>query len=187
MRTLLLICLFALACGTPRLALAVSKTPNLSCQSLLGTQYEVLVGEEEFLGSESTFLYQDLQYGFVFEAHLVSDGFLLIDAFLIDEERGIRSQQKGRYLFKRMIEHFGVDKVTGIRARWSGGTNFDAYHEALRAGLPPEKAAFETWTGRLAVEYGFSEVASISKAVSPLELTTHIVEFVRNSQQESEE
>lgn len=150
------------------------------CAELLTSPYEVMVGEESITGSDDTFTFEDLQYGFVFEGYLASDGFLLIDAFLIDEERGIRSRQKGRHLFQRMIEHFGLNNIKGIRARWSSGVNFDAYMIGLKAGMSKEEAAFTTWTGGLAREYGFNKVGSVLKGKSPNGVVTHIIEFVRS-------
>jgi hypothetical protein len=53
-------------------------------------------------------------------------------------------------------------KVTTVQGQWSNtpglSDNFDAFTANLKAGMQPEQAALNTWTGKQAAKYGFTEV-----------------------------
>lgn len=56
-------------------------------------------------------------------------------------------------------------EVTGIRGAWLKGTdsvNYAQYQSGLAAGLEPSQAALNTWTGKLAQSYGYSQIESIT-------------------------
>jgi len=61
----------------------------------------------------------------------------------------------------------GVDVKT-IRGYWLGDTesvNFRQYMESLRT-MPPRAAAADTWTGRIAADYGYVNVSEPRETLS---------------------
>ena len=83
----------------------------------------------------------------------------------------------GRQMFQELFALFDKKVLKGVRGNWTGGgklaDNFDSYKKALARGLPPELAAFETFTGKMAKEQGFTK-AVVKKDVDNLV----IVEFI---------
>jgi hypothetical protein len=123
--------------------------------------YTTVQGEKEYivkLGHK--FSYEDKTYGFKFVAELENDGTLFLDTELVNNRLGIRSHMHGRDLYEQMIQHFGLQRITGIRALWSGGTNFSQFHGNLRNRMNVEDAALNTWSGRQAARYGFTKLAT---------------------------
>jgi hypothetical protein len=74
-----------------------------------------------------------------------------------------RSPVRGRTVFGRMMKAFG-DRVKTINGNLVD-ENKASYSKALAAGLAPEEAAFETWTGKMARDHGFTEVVHADKEV----------------------
>jgi hypothetical protein len=66
------------------------------------------------------------------------------------------SPVRGRTIFGRMMNSFG-DRVKTINGNLVD-ENKASYQRALASGLAPEDAAFETWTGKMAREHGFTKV-----------------------------
>jgi filamentous hemagglutinin len=60
-------------------------------------------------------------------------------------------------------------QINKIRGNWEPGeahesVNFNAFYDALsKGGVSEHKAAFNTWTGKRAQEYGFNKIESIEK------------------------
>ena len=60
-------------------------------------------------------------------------------------------------------------QVNKIRGTWNPGeasdsVNFNAFYDALsKGGISEQQAAFNTWTGKRAQEYGFNKIESIEK------------------------
>jgi hypothetical protein len=71
------------------------------------------------------------------------------------------STPKGSAMFNEALEAFGSN-VQGVRGFWRGGgelsSNFDSYQAGIRAGLTPEQAAAQTFTGKMALRAGFTHV-----------------------------
>jgi RHS repeat-associated protein len=84
----------------------------------------------------------------------------------------------GGEMFEEAIKAFGLSNIKGIRGTWLGGgdlrTNFDAFQKAIKAGLTPEQAAFETFTGAMAKRFGFTKAT-----VTTNEAKKVVVEFTR--------
>jgi hypothetical protein len=69
-----------------------------------------------------------------------------------------RSSASGHKLMQMMIDHFGTQRIRVIRGNWSEGTNHKQYWDAVTRDdnpLSPEKAALQTWTGKIASSYGY--------------------------------
>lgn len=70
---------------------------------------------------------------------------------------------RGAEQFRDIVEHFG-ERATGIAARWDVGSgltdNIDEFNRLTSAphNLSEEEAARQTWTGRQALQNGFTEV-----------------------------
>jgi hypothetical protein len=123
--------------------------------------YKTVQGDKEFLVKLGhKFSYEDKTYGFKFVAVLENDGTLFLDTELVNPRLGIRSHMHGGNLYAQMMQHFGAQKITGIRDIWSGGTNFSQFHRNLRNRMSIEDAAYNTWSGRQAARYGFTKLAS---------------------------
>jgi hypothetical protein len=130
---------------------------QLSCMNLF-TPLAAVRGAEEFAKHPRFFRYLDRTYSFVFEANLSDAGIVFFEAYLNRGSRNIRSVHTGRELYAQMMEHFGVENVIGVSGVWMGGTNLSQYYSFRAMGDSPQQAAAKTWSGRLALEYGFTEV-----------------------------
>ena len=69
-------------------------------------------------------------------------------------------------MFNGLIARTGQEGVNlqGIRGAWIGGTdsvNFAQYRAGISAGLTPEQAALNTWTGKLSKQHGFTTVEKV--------------------------
>ena len=99
----------------------------------------------------------------------LGDGSLYIDARLRNESSGSRSRMNGHQLYHLMMKHIGVDRIKTVQGIWSQGDNFKEFFDNVRhLGYSHEKAAFETWSGRQAAKYGFTEIAEIYVEEKPL-------------------
>lgn len=95
--------------------------------------------------------------------------FLRIDTRYINSEgKIIRSNNlKGKDIFNRIMIYFH-GRFDKIQAIWEQpkdnelSDNYVIFYNALNAGKSHKQAAFETWTGKMATQYGFTE-ASIKK------------------------
>ena len=142
------------------LTFTVSAQAQMQCYELFNI-YRTVKGEKEYLVKLGhKFAFTDKTNGFKFVAELENDGTIFLDTELVNARLGIRSHMHGRDLYDQMIQHFGLDRITGIRDVWSGGTNFSQFHTNLRNRMSIEDAAFNTWSGRLAARYGFTKLAS---------------------------
>lgn len=77
-----------------------------------------------------------------------------------DLETDQRSRFRGRDVFRLMVDHFGVENIDYVKARWVEGSNYDEFVSNLKR-MGKKKAAQNTWTGRRAAEYGFTRVKNV--------------------------
>jgi len=124
-----------------------------SCQNLLQVQQGAV---RRHIGPE-IFAVEVPKYNYSFQGSLNDEGTLSISAFLSFSEFGVRSHLRGDDLYRKMIEHFGVEKIKKIKGVWFDGTNYDRFFELLKAGHSKEEAALGTWSGRQAQKYGFNK------------------------------
>ncbi len=106
----------------------------------------------------------ELGPGDVHKAHASGEAGLLADLdadgmLNLYIKRGPNSPS-GSQMFQEALEAFGSN-VKGIRGNWinskSIGDNFKSYKKALSRGHTPERAAFETFTGKMAQKNGFDK------------------------------
>ncbi len=69
-----------------------------------------------------------------------------------------RACWNGREKVHEMLNHFGLENVKMIKGVWRNGDNLETFDRLVATGMPPEKAASQTWTGRAAAREGFTEV-----------------------------
>jgi hypothetical protein len=114
------------------------------------------------------------KYGLI--ADLQSDGMLKL-AIAADKKNDPPTTPKGGEMFDEAMRAFGPN-VKGIRGNWFGTgemtDNFDSFKDALKSGLPPEEAAFHTFTGHMAAKWGFTRATVVSNDAEKV-----IVEFRR--------
>jgi hypothetical protein len=114
------------------------------------------------------------KYGLI--ADLQSDGMLKL-AIAADKKNDPPTTPKGGEMFDEAMRAFGPN-VKGIRGIWFGTgemtDNFDSFKAALKSGLPPEEAAFHTFTGHMAAKWGFTRATVVSNDAEKV-----IVEFRR--------
>jgi hypothetical protein len=89
----------------------------------------------------------------------VRDGVLFLR---IDVGNAPKQKGSGRKLFEEAILGIdGLDGVDAIRGRWKAirglSDNLDTFNNMRKAGKTEEEAAFETFTGKMAKEHGFTE------------------------------
>jgi hypothetical protein len=101
------------------------------------------------------------EYGLV--AHLEPDGMLSM-AIQADKKNDPPTTPKGGEMFDEAMRAFGPN-VKGIRGIWFGTgemtDNFISFKDALKSGLPPEEAAFHTFTGHMAEKWGFTRATVV--------------------------
>ncbi|MGE4231876.1 MAG: hypothetical protein AB7F43_00970 [Bacteriovoracia bacterium] len=70
---------------------------------------------------------------------------------------------KGKEQFEKLMKKFG-NRVQRVEGHWVDGDNLAAVNTLTRGPkrLPLEVAALKTWTGKRAVEYGFTKVKIIT-------------------------
>ena len=114
------------------------------------------------------------KYGLI--ADLQADGMLKL-AIAADKKNDPPTTPKGGEMFDEAMRAYGPN-VKGIRGNWFGTgemtDNFDSFKDALKSGLPPEEAAFHTFTGHMAAKWGFTRVTVVSNDAEKV-----IVEFRR--------
>jgi hypothetical protein len=114
------------------------------------------------------------KYGLI--ADLQPDGMLKL-AIAADKKNDPPTTPKGGEMFDEAMRAFGPN-VKGIRGNWFGTgemtDNFDSFKGALKSGLPPEEAAFHTFTGHMAAKWGFTRATVVSNDAEKV-----IVEFRR--------
>jgi filamentous hemagglutinin len=91
-------------------------------------------------------------------------GIVGFDVFSSAEVRG--QFGTGTEMFNGMMKRIAAEnvEVTGVRGTWMSGTdsvNYAQYNAGIKAGLTPQQAAANTWTGRLAQEHGFTVVGNV--------------------------
>jgi hypothetical protein len=69
----------------------------------------------------------------------------------------------GTDMFASLMNRLDADgvSVTQLRGQWYPGpnsTNFSQYMANVKAGMSPTVAAANTWTGRIAAQYGYTRV-----------------------------
>ena len=158
---------------------AFSVQAQMACVDVF-TAPRIVRGEEDIEKQPGFFRYLDRSFGFQFEANLMSDsGLVFIEAYLNRGSLNIRSHYTGRELYAQMIEHFGIENITGISGVWVGGTNLSQYQMHRSRGDTPKQAAAKTWSGRLAAEYGFTDVVILEPGRDPMgPLTNDQVEVI---------
>jgi filamentous hemagglutinin len=73
------------------------------------------------------------------------------------------SNPSGTDMFASAMQRLNQNgvQVSAIRGAWVGGTdsiNTAEYMSNLKNGMTPQQAAANTWTGRMAANYGFTDV-----------------------------
>ncbi|MEO0335411.1 MAG: hypothetical protein AAF202_03400 [Pseudomonadota bacterium] len=167
-----------------------------SCSSAMGltraSNYRV-VNTEITVEAETKNQYREWQpikrFGiqsgiFEYRASLSSQRRLSIGAKLVDHHSQTRSQIRGKEVFLRAIDHFGIENIDLIVTSWMPySDNHRLFREALIAGKRAKEAAFASWTGGRAKELGFANVSRIvvrptgfqSAAAEPLSDMTELV------------
>ncbi len=81
------------------------------------------------------------------------------------------------------LEQMG-NNVSTWRTEWNYGNNFEQYRENLKNAKESHEtawsqAAWETWTGRLALAHGYDQVVARSK--TDISAKTYIFDFIRSA------
>jgi hypothetical protein len=80
-------------------------------------------------------------------------------------------------MFNDAIEAFGSN-IQGVRGSWRGGgelaDNYNSFMAAVRSGLSPEAAAARTFTGKMSIRNGFTNIRVVSVTKEKI-----VVEFTR--------
>lgn len=122
--------------------------------------YKIQISDHEELDLQhNSFSYVDYEGDFEFSAQLDQWGIFEFNAQLKNVELRTRSAYSGKKLFRRAIKHFGKRNIAGIRGSWVFGDNLISFHTNVKEKrMSPEDAARNTWTGKMAAKYGFTEV-----------------------------
>lgn len=85
-----------------------------------------------------------------------------IDAGILTIGMRANGRFTGTELFARLMEWAG--DVTAIRGLWGSTlpTNLETFKAGIRAGLTPEQAAASTFTGQMALDYGYGDIRNVS-------------------------
>lgn len=86
----------------------------------------------------------------------------------------------GRWMFDQMMAHFG-DQVSGIAGNWVGpvSDNLAEPNRLTSAGGRIDDAARQTWTGRRAADWSFTQVRVIQTTGSAGSYTRVVVLFTK--------
>ena len=99
------------------------------------------------------------------EFHIDKDGVL---GFNIRAQGDAAVHGSGKDMFISMMQRLDKDKVSvnKIRGYWMSGTDSVNYQQYVQNidKLGSEKAALNTWTGKIAQDYGYSKVESVSES-----------------------
>lgn len=90
-----------------------------------------------------------------------ADRTLYLDARLRVASLDMRSVLKGKYLYDKVMQHIGIDRIRFVQGIWADGDNLKAFRANIAKGLTPEESALATWSGRQASRYGFDRVAEV--------------------------
>ena len=158
---------------------------ELSCRSIFSPTVQpaliVLQSDPENLSEGIKFEVRDKNNDeFTFDASLFPGGRLRLNAFLAISELGIRSSMSGQHLYNKMIKYYGLENINRIVGLWLGGTNYDAFLINQASGQSLAESALNTWSGRQAAKYGFTEVQTLEVKNNSMTGETEIyVEFTR--------
>lgn len=148
----------------------------LECSRLLGAPLKIVTGVYYTSKTEESFSIVDRENRHIsFSGYLNSKGVLSISAHLVFPGLGHRSSLRGDALYKEMIEHFGLAQIKEIRGIWVDGVNFKKFFTLRESGASLAQAALNTWSGKQAVKYGFTEVKSIEVDRDAMTGTTSIL------------
>ncbi len=116
----------------------------------------------------TTYSYGSVRQGQGLDAYVDASGVLRLEV-----KSGARRQQygSGTEMFDDMMSTMNKNgQVNEILGQWSNTpgltSNFDAMLSNLKAGMSPDAAALDTWTGRQAARYGFTNVEVSGNATS---------------------
>lgn len=84
----------------------------------------------------------------------------------------------GKWLFDAMMQHFG-STVNEIQGNWTYGVNLSAVNTLTAKGVSLADAALQTYTGKRANDWGFSNVKVSQASGSPGSYTSVEVVFTR--------
>lgn len=141
------------------------------------TPPRVVSGKIRRQHNQNTFHIRDPEHEFEFYAHLNS-GRLFLNVSLVDYQNNKRSSLKGSDLYVQMMKKFGPQNINVIEGIWSEGTNHQMYFSNLARGLTPEEAAAQTWSGRQAARFGFTDIEVVHHEWSVVQGRTLVtVEF----------
>jgi len=82
-----------------------------------------------------------------------ADGYMNLAVYTKAAQSELRGNQVLSAL-REAAEREGVS-IRGMRGLWYDGDNLASFNKAILAGAPPEKAAFQTFTGKMANGYGY--------------------------------
>jgi hypothetical protein len=121
----------------------------------------------------SRYSYGSVKQGQGLDASVDTSGVLRLEV-----KSGTRSQQygSGTEMFDDMMGAMNKNgQVKEVLGQWSNTpgltSNYDAMLSNLKAGMSPEAAAMNTWTGRQAARYGFTNVEVSGNATSGYRVT----------------
>lgn len=121
-----------------------------------------------------------IKMGLYYFRAFMRNGFIRYDIHAYDHY--LQKHYPGLYakeLTERSISYFQQQKndVIGIRARWNVfpgvSDNYEQYVDARNQGNKPENAALNTWTGKLALQHGFTHVYHV-----PSEIDDNYIDFL---------
>lgn len=135
---------------------------QVQCRDVFPERFQTILAnpKDKSRGSDY-FRIEDQNSAFYFKAELY-EGRVKIKASLVDPIDKTRSSMRGPELFAQMIEYFGIENIRILEGRWFefSDANFGSFNRALQEqGLSPQDAAFRTWTGQRALDYGFYYVS----------------------------
>ncbi|UKB82441.1 hypothetical protein LF887_15670 [Chryseobacterium sp. MEBOG06] len=122
----------------------------------LGKLNKYLPKDCEITLDKTTYIFNDLstkeQIGFV----IIKDRYLEFAIY----RKGLATKIRGKDVFNSLIEHLKLNKIDfdGIKGLWvANSDNLIDFNKVVKNGLFLREAAFETWTGKRALEHGFTK------------------------------
>lgn len=101
-----------------------------------------------------------------FKAEVDKSGVLGLDIYADPDLRYVYGSGQDMFnsLMKRLeIENIKVNKINGNWLANSDSDNYAQFMAGLEKNLTPEQAALQTWTGKRAIEHGFTKVESVER------------------------